>query len=430
MYRHQTVILSAVLALTLSGSMQAQSCFTHPISEDVHTLRIVTDGDFRKLPVIDNTSNSSLEISFDILSDQQQFLQYRVVHCDAQWQPDNLSELDYVDGFQPTRLEDVQSSFNTFVPYWHYSLTFPNDDTRLLLSGNYAVFFHPEDDPDENLAVACFSITEQQAFIGGEVSGNTDIDFRQEHQQLTLQCSWSPQRLPLLNPASDLRLVVTQNHRPDTRREVLHPSRIEAGKAIYEHQKELIFEAGNTFRRFEFIDRHYATLGIEQLKYDAPYYHAIIAPQKARSGGFFRYDQDQHGRYVVHALRVDDEALESEYFWADFILAGAMPPRGSDAIYLTGDFTYGQLLPEYLMDYDPDLQCFSGRVLLKQGHYNYQFLCGPEWEPDFQSPMPHTSLSVCEGNYYETPNQYDIYVYYRAPGDRYDRLLGVAQVTP
>ena len=83
------------------------------------------------------------------------------------------------------------------------------------------------------------------------------------------------------------------------------------------------------------------------------------------------------------------------------------------------------------MDYDPELQCFVGRALLKQGHYNYQFLCGHEWVPDFTGESnPHATLSVCEGNYYEACNQYDIYVYYRAPGARYDRLLGVAQLEP
>lgn len=416
--------------------VHAQLCdtyYTHPVVDDLHTLQVIADGDFSKLPVMDLSGKSRIDVSFDILSDEQEYLQYYVVHCDAQWQQDDLSELDYLDGFMPVRVEDVRPSFNTFVNYWHYSVSFPNDDVQLLLSGNYAVVFHPEGDADTPLAVACFSVSEQMAFVAGEVSGNTDVDFRQEHQQLTLQCTWSQQRLPHLDPGSDLQMVVTQNRRPSTRRAVLHPSRIESGKAWYEHQADLIFPAGNTFRRFEFIDRHYATLGVEQLRYTAPYYDVLLTTQQSRQGGFYRYDQDQHGRYVVHALGVDDEVTEAEYFWAEFRLAGAMPSRGSGQIYLSGDFTYGQLIEPYQMTYDPELQCFVGRVLLKQGHYNYQFLCGPEWVPDFGTPFAQSdcsriTTSVCEGNYYEARNEYDIYVYYRAPGARYDRLLGVAQL--
>ena len=146
-----------------SMSLQASAYYTHPLSDDVKTLQVITDGDFRKLPVIDNTENSSLEISFDILSDEELFLQYQVIHCDAQWEQDDLSELDYVDGFQPTRVTEVSPSFNTFVNYWHYSVAFPNEDVRLLVSGNYAVIFHLESDPDEQVAIACFSVTEQMA---------------------------------------------------------------------------------------------------------------------------------------------------------------------------------------------------------------------------------------------------------------------------
>lgn len=427
-------VVASAACLSYYDDEEMERCYTHPLADDVKTLRVITNGDFQQLPVIDNTNNSSLEISFDILSDEQVFLQYRLVHCDANWVPDDLSELDFVDGFQPTRVENVTPSFNTFINYWHYSLSFPNVDTRLLISGNYAVIFHPEDDPDSPVAMACFSVSEQMAFAGGEVSGKTDIDYRAEHQQLTLECSWSAARLPYLNPTSDLHLVVTQNHRPDTRRDILAPSRIDANKAYYEHQPNLIFEAGNTFRRFEFIDRHYATLGIEQLRFENPYYVMMLAMQSSRQGSFYLYDQDQHGRYLVHALRIDDANIEAEYFWADFMLAGNIPSHRGKEIYITGDFTYGELTEPYLMQYDPDLACFRGRVLLKQGHYNYQFLCGNEWTPASPAPVapgagqPEFTLGPCEGNYYEAHNQYDIYVYYRAPGQRYDRLLGVAQI--
>lgn len=414
--------------LYASGNEVGEAYYTHPLADDVKTLRVVTDGDFQKLPVIDNTMNSRLEISFDILSDEQVYLQYQIIHCDAQWCQDDLYELDYVDGFMPARVTDVTPSFNTFVNYWHYRLSFPNEEVRLLLSGNYAVVFHLEGEPDEVVAVACFSVSEQMAFVGGEVSGNTDIDYRQEHQQLTLQCSWSQARLPYLNPTSDLRLVVTQNHRPDTRRDILAPSRIEAGKAYYEHLHNLIFEAGNTYRRFEFTDRQYATFSVERLGFVPPFYEVQLVMQRARSGAFYLFDQDQHGRYVVHALRVDDVHTEGEYFWANFYLAGATAPLHGSQVYLSGDFTYGELTEPYRMQYDPDLQCFTGRVLLKQGHYNYQFLCGSEWTPADPVAAATSTLAPIEGNYYEAHNQYDIYVYYRAPGERYDRLLGVAQL--
>lgn len=411
------------IVATMSCALQAQQhdgYYTHPLDENIRTLRTLVDGDFSRLPVIDNSRNSHLEISFDYLSNEEPYLEYRIVHCDVNWQADNLSELDYIDGFLPVKVPQARPSFNTFTNYFHYSVSFPNDDVRLLVSGNYAVIFHEESDPDTPLAVATFSVSEQMAFVGGEVSASTDIDYLQQHQQLTLQCSWSQSQLPYLDPAHDLKLVVTQNRRPDTRRLVSAPSRMEAGKACYEHLHPLIFEAGNTYRHFEFTDARYATLGVDAVRYQAPDYHVLLTHDQARSSDFYRFYQDQHGRYLVRSLRVDDVDTESEYFVAHFTLAGAMPPKGNGGIYLTGDFTYGETSPAYRMNYDPELQCYTAQLQLKQGYYNYQYLV--------ELPDGRLTPAVVEGNYYETRNQYEIYVYYRPDGARYDRLLGVAQL--
>ena len=405
--------------------MAAQSLYTHPTVSEVRTLRLMVDGDFQKLPVLEMSGRSQLEISFDYLADEEQYFQYTVVHCDADWQQDDLSELDYLDGFQPTRITKVTPSFNTHTNYYHYAIRFPNEEVRLQVSGNYAVIVHGEGDPDDVVAVVCFSVSEQKAFVGGEVSANTDIDFRQEHQQLTLQCSWTHQQLPYINPASEVRLMVTQNRRPATRRVVKSPSRMEMGKAYYEHVRDLIFEAGNTYRRFEFTDYRYATLGVERVRFHAPYYHAELVPDRSRAGGNYLHDKDQHGHYLVRALRVDDVDTESEYFWAHFTLDGAMPPKGKGDIYLAGDFTYGELTDEWRMEYDPATNRYSALVMLKQGHYNYQYVVGPDWVPDYSEPVPAISSRVVEGNYYEARNQYEVYIYYRPSGSRYDRLLGV-----
>lgn len=392
---------------------------TRPVAEAVRTLRTVADGDFRRLPVLDMAGAGRIEISFDMLGDAQAHLAYRVVHCDRDWQPDGLSELDYAEGFMPVRVEDARPSFNTFVGYWHYSVTFPNTDVRLLASGNYAVLFHPDDDPDDIVAVAAFALSEQAAAVEGEVTANTDIDFRAGHQQLTLALTWPAQRLPHLDPATDVTLTVEQNRRPDTRRTVARPARIEARRAHYEHDAALIFEAGNTWRRFEFVDERYATLGVESVRYHAPYHYVRLHTDRPRVRVPYYYDEDQLGRFLITAKRVDDADTEADYFVAQFALDMAPLPQ---PVYLTGDFTYGQRSEETQMRYDEEAELYTAEVLLKQGAYNYQYVTprpdGTAWPADV------------EGNRYETRNEYDVRVYYRPPGARYDRLLTTAVLYP
>jgi hypothetical protein len=74
--------------------------------------------------------------------------------------------------------------------------------------------------------------------------------------------------------------------------------------------------------------------------------------------------------------------------------------------------------------------------LLKQGAYNYLYLVGTaeesQSEDDTRSAHPEEisplRTAPIEGDHYETPNEYDISVYYRPVGARYDRLIGVATV--
>ena len=61
-----------------------------------------------------------------------------------------------------------------------------------------------------------------------------------------------------------------------------------------------------------------------------------------------------------------------------------------------------------------------GAELLKQGSYNYRY--GARLHKGDTTP----NFSLIEGDHYETRNEYTVDVYHRAPGSRYDRLIGSA----
>lgn len=380
-------------------------------------MRVVADDDFRKLPVIDMQGNSKIEVSFDYMGDEQPWLLYRLVHCDAQWEEDDLSELDYMEGFLPVRMDDLcQPSFNTLTTgYYHFSVCFPNEEVRPTVSGNYAVLISSDEDPDAVLAVATFSVCEQQAFVRGEVSGNTDIDFRKEHQQVSLSVSWSSQQLPHLNPLQELNVQVRQNRNPATLRLLRQPMRIESHALYYEHCPQLIFEGGNTWRQFENIDERYPGIRVDRVRFTPQGYDAWLYGDQSRAHREYLTDPDIHGRYKVHAVKVDDPDTEGEYSHVHFSLK-ASPALDEQGIFLFGDFTYGQFTESYRMDYLPDEELYVKDVFLKQGAYNYQYV------------TPRFGCSVIEGNHYETPNEYDVFIYYRPFGARYDRLIGVGIV--
>lgn len=71
------------------------------------------------------------------------------------------------------------------------------------------------------------------------------------------------------------------------------------------------------------------------------------------------------------------------------------------------------------MIYDTDKRAYRLSILLKQGLYNYLYLVkeGDKY-----------STAKVEGNYYQTENEYSVYVYYRPTGQRYDSLIGMQSI--
>ena len=60
---------------------------------------------------------------------------------------------------------------------------------------------------------------------------------------------------------------------------------------------------------------------------------------------------------------------------------------------------------------------YKGKIYLKQGYYNYHYALN-------DSITNYIDISFIEGTYYQTRNDYYIYVYYREAGERYDRFVG------
>ena len=63
-----------------------------------------------------------------------------------------------------------------------------------------------------------------------------------------------------------------------------------------------------------------------------------------------------------------------------------------------------------------------GMGLLKQGGYNYTYAFVPKGSDK-------ATLQNVEGSHWETENEYQVFVYYRGFGERYDHLLCVTVIS-
>lgn len=383
---------------------------------NLRTLRVEVNGAWENDPVMVLGGSNYVLISFDDLRHDYVRYTYHLTHCNADWSPSDLLESEYMEGFNGQRIEDYESSTATAMLYNHYTLELPNDEVRaLLVSGNYRVDIY-EDGDDEPVATACFSVLEQRVGIDFDVTGNTDIDTYKAHQQVNFSLNYSTYSL-VKHPETELQAVVVQNRRWDNCVRDLRPTYLRNRTLVYTHNRRLIFPAGNEYRRMEILDDHVPTMRVESMQFIDPYYNAFIMTDEQRTS--YLYDQDQDGRYYV---RNGDNYLnetESEYYITHFALS--MPTLADGDVYINGELTNNRLAEEYRMEYNLIDHQYEILLPLKQGSYNYQYLF-------VRSGSTVGSTAEIEGNFHQTENEYAVYVYHRAFGERYDRLVGYNKV--
>lgn len=383
--------------------------------DNIKSLQVKPNGEWGEQPVIPLGGANYMEISFDDLQHNFVRYTYTITHCNADWKQSDLIRSEYMDGFDDNRIDEYDQSMNTEMEYNHYTFTLPNEDVKLLVSGNYIVNIF-EDGVDEPVARACFSVIEPHVGIAMELSGNTDIDTYASHQQLSFVINYSG--FQTRNAIDELIPVVRQNNRWDNAVYNLKPTFMRVNEMVYEHNRNLIFEAGNEFRRFEILDRHVPTMRIDRMRYDGDYYHATVMTDEQRTA--YLFDRDQNGRYWVRNGNNVDNDTESDYYYTHFRLEMPQIPGGD--LYISGDMTNYSMTEDFKMEYNLLEHAYELVLPLKQGSYNYQYLF-------LRDGNTVAEATPSEGSFHQTENEYSVYVYYRPFGTRYDKLVGFKTLT-
>ena len=380
-------------------------------TDRINTLRVVVDGDWERPAIVNMASDEKIEFSFDEMSHEYHRFTYRIQHCDAQWQPSEILESDFLDGFNDETIDDWENSLNTTFDYTHYRLTIPNDKARLKLSGNYRLSIRED---GREVAYFRFCVSEGKTLLSCSISGNTDIDTHDSHQQLDLTVNYGS--LTVRDPAKELYTVVMQNRRTDNM--VINPTpTYDAGsKLTYEHCRDLIFPAGNEFRRFEVVNLYDYFMNVDRVSFHDPFYHATLMQDTRRHA--YKFDYDHNGRYLIRYSQGNSDT-EADYLFIHFNLASEHLPGGK--LYVSGHFSGGNLTSRYEMEYDDTQKEYQANILLKMGAYDYQYIWVPDGETNGQT-------KPVEGDWYETKNEYQILLYYRERGSRYDRLVSELKI--
>ena len=378
--------------------------------EYIRTIQFKGTSAQSRLPIIE--LGQKLQLSFDDIIGNEADYFYTIAHFNFDWTPSDLSKGEYLDGFDDVRIETYENSFNTLQLYSNYKLSIPNRETRAIKkSGNYLLRIFNDD--GEIVFSRKFMVLERVLSVEVEIKRSRII--KNIDQQQVVQFKINSPNLLLINPKQNVKTLVLQNNNLKTAITNLKPLYTIGSELIYKYDQEAAFWGGNEFLFFDNKDLRSSTNGVRYVELNELYENFLFT-NIDRSTRPYTYNPDINGNFQVRNLYASqNQNIEADYVLMHFNLQhyGSL---GDKEIHIYGNFNNWTIDQTTYMRYNEKTDTYQNARLFKQGFYNYKYVMVNRDGSIEQGPI--------SGNFWETENQYTVLVYYRAPGSRFDRLLG------
>lgn len=359
-----------------------------------------------------------LQLTFDDLEEESRYLKYTIIHCTHDWQPSDMNQIEYIDGFMEDEISTYNYSFNTITHYMQYRLDFPNEKLIPIKSGNYVLFVY-DDTPDNPILTRRFMIKENEcAGISVTVHQSSNVEDHLTRQEVDFVVNAG--NYPVRNPAMTLHATVKQNGRWDNALYGLTYRSGRPGEFSFDYDNGInTFDGGAEFHTFDI--RSLRTNGdrVVGLTFERRENQAYILEDEARPFGAYESRQTLNGACIYRNIDMQN-AYSEDYVNTHFTLKSNFPFTDGD-VYVFGQLTDWRIQERAKLKYNERFRYWEAAFPIKQGVYNYQYVY-----------VPHGSNKIdatyIEGNHYETQNQYLILLYFREEGTSYDKLIGVESV--
>lgn len=412
-----------LLANFTGGSLDAQN--NNPKNEDrildgeIHSVQLHIPDAILIYPIAAlKTAANTLLLEFDHMGTDLKDYSYTIVHCNSDWQPSELDDNQYIDGFTEDRITNVINSVNTLSQYTHYTLGLPNSNMRWSKSGNFLLKVFDNDNNKELVLVRRFMVVESTWRIDAQTIQPAKVSKLNSHHELSF--SISTQSVKVFNPINDVKAFILQNGRWDNAMGPVPPYITRGDQIIYDYQDRIVFPAGKEFRSFDIRTYDFHGENVKIITQKPDYYEVTLRSEKSRAGKPYLFSNDINGRYVIDNTNANQTVQQCDYSKVLFSIEQGQEMDGKD-VYVFGELSDWQLKPEFKMEYVEQAHMYVCEPFLKQGYYNYEYVV-----------VDHRTGAVdeegLEGNWYETGNQYTILAYFRPYGSRYERLMAVTTI--
>lgn len=370
-------------------------------------------------PIMSLDGSDKLKLTFDDLNLDLKYYHYTIIHCNANWQPSDLVQKQYLAGNFDDDIKNYKYSLSSGTQYINYSIEFPNEFITPLVSGNYILKVYNGYNSDEVVITRRFMVVNNKVEIKPTVKEATNVTERFARQEVDFTVNH--QNTPILNPYDNIKVVLMQNYRWDNAITGLVPRYINGTLLDYNYEEENVFDGSNEFRNFDIKSLISQTINIKRIQYEEKdkLLHVYINDDENRSFKRYLSMPDLNGNYLIKKDEsLTDSDIEAIYVKVHFSLK-QYPALKEGNVYIFGKLTDWKFKEEFKMKYDTLNNVYVQDVLLKQGYYNYMYCVVKDGAKN------KGDLTQYEGTYFETENDYTILVYYRNPVLYYDELIGI-----
>ncbi|BAU55348.1 type IX secretion system plug protein [Mucilaginibacter gotjawali] len=409
-----TIAIILILLILTSISF-AQSPYTdsvyHPEIKSVEFYNTKKQASF---PLITLGSGEKVMLAFDNLRGGSEEYYYTIEHCDALWNSSNISTIEYLQNYSDDKIINYTYSLGTFQKYTHYELTLPNENISPKIPGNYILKVYEDADQSKLVLTRRLYVLNPKIGISAEMIPSVDNSTRATNQKINFTLNYG--NLPVQNPATNLRTMIMQNNRPETGILNTQPTYIRGTELIFSDVTQNDFPGGNEFRHFDTRTLKLNSERVLRLMHDTA--NTVIMLTDADQGQLpnYSFQYDLNGSFYVLNQDGTDPRTDADYAHLYFTFSSPKKPAEGTP-YLVGRFNDFKLDEKSRMHYDAANNKFAIALHLKQGVYDYTYV----WVDKASNKADDTAL---EGSHFETENDYQILVYYRPPGARWEELIG------
>jgi Domain of unknown function (DUF5103) len=414
-----SLIVLLTLLVNLSVAQKTLVYDDYVYSENIKTVLLFPQKDGDNAPknhlrpsVTSLNTDSPLVLEFDDLSFQYQNYHVKFVPCSIDWKPLNLNEVEFISEYNDFIIADYHMSFSTKVAYYHYKFQLP----QMKIAGNFLIYVYKERNKNDLVLSRRFIINSNKVGISGAVNYSTNLANRYTHQQLEFDINYAGYQI--LNPQTDVKIVIRQNFRWDKTKSNFKPQFNRQGESILEYKfynSEADFEGGNEFRFFDTRSLRSRMVGVRNINYLDNGYEVMLYNEKIQGNKTYVFTDDFDGKFLIDHYENGNGETQADYANVKFILEN--PNIEDREFYVIGAFNDYQCNAKSKMTYNETAQSYTLVTPLKQGIYNFQFV-----SKDLSNNVVDQVMT--EGTHSRTQNTYEIFVYQKTFGSRYEPLIG------